>query len=91
MNNPHKDSEILLKETNDAKKYVEIGELYYHYKHPEQLYKVLGFGFLESNNEICVIYQGQYGDGITFIRSLTSWLDIVESDGEKVNRFSKQK
>lgn len=84
---PHKEQSILQQEVTDAKTKVLIGARYSHYKDPQKIYEVMGFGFLESNDELYVIYKATYGDQITFLRPLTSWLDKVEIDGAVVNRF----
>ncbi|MCA9324596.1 DUF1653 domain-containing protein [Candidatus Saccharibacteria bacterium] len=70
-----------------AKRQVEIGSLYKHYK--GGLYKVIGVAIEEKDNSIAVIYQAQYGKNLTFIRELDIWLEEVEFEGQKVKRFSK--
>jgi hypothetical protein len=80
---------VLAKEVEAAKAKVIIGTEYRHYKGQDKLYKVLGFGFLEANDELCVIYQALYGEGVTFLRPLTNWLEQVEWEGKMVPRFAK--
>lgn len=66
---------------------VEVGGKYTHYRNPEQEYKVLHLGFLEASMEPCVIYQALYGAQVIYARALSSWLEKVESEGRKVQRF----
>lgn len=49
----------------------------------------MGLGFLEATDELCVIYQAQYGEKLTFLRPLTIWLEKVEWEGKTVPRFTK--
>lgn len=71
----------------DAAEEVAIGCTYRHYKN--KLYTVLDLAILESNTEVCVIYQAQYGERLKFIRVLSSWLEEVEYEGRVVKRFTK--
>ena len=89
MGQTHKEQQILAKEIEEAKSKVTIGAKYRHYKSPNKIYEVIGLGFLESNDELCVIYQAQYGERLTFLRPLTVWLEQVEWDGKIVPRFTK--
>ena len=79
----------LAKEIKDAKSKVVIGSQYWHYKGRDKVYEVIGMGFLEANDELCVIYQAQYGERLTFLRPLTIWLERVEWEGIAVPRFTK--
>ena len=49
--------EDLDKQTTKAKKEVEVGGIYYHYKNPDKFYVVESVGFLENTEELCVIYE----------------------------------
>jgi hypothetical protein len=64
---------------------VTAGARYMHYK--QQSYKVIGLALLEATDEPCVIYQAEYGDHITFVRPVSSWVEEVEWEGKKVKRF----
>lgn len=70
-----------------AAKQVTVGARYLHYK--QLSYKVLALALREKDNEPCVIYQAEYGDNITWIRPVSSWIEEVEVDGKKVKRFTK--
>ena len=89
MSKSHKSQLELNREIEIAKTKISIGQLYSHYKSKDKIYRVIGIGFLEHNDEICVIYNAKYGEQITFIRPLNNWLEKVEWKGNLVLRFSK--
>ncbi len=89
MGRTHKEQLVLAKEIDDAKAKVHIGSRYMHYKGADKIYEVIGFGFLEATDELCVIYQARYGEGLTFLRPLTVWLEQVEWEGRTVPRFTE--
>jgi hypothetical protein len=71
----------------EAERLVTVGAEYEHYKHAR--YLVLQVALLEATNEPCVIYQAQYGERLTFVRPVSSWLEQVEIEGRSVPRFAK--
>jgi 8-oxo-dGTP diphosphatase len=71
----------------EAAKQVTIGARYMHYK--QLSYKVVGIALREEDYEPCVIYQAEYGDKVTWIRPVSSWVEEVEVSGKKVKRFTK--
>ncbi len=79
----------LAKEIEDAKTKVTVGATYRHYKSADKIYQIIGLGFLEANDELCVIYKAQYGKHLTFVRSLTLWFEQVEWEGKTIPRFTK--
>jgi hypothetical protein len=79
----------LTKEIESAKELITVGAKYRRHKSSDKIYRVTGLGFLESNDELCVIYQAQYGEHLTFLRPLTVWLEKVGWEGKIVPRFSK--
>lgn len=89
MGRTHKEQLTLVKEIEASKSKVTVGAKYWHYKSKDKVYKVTGLGFLESNDELCVIYQAQYDKKLTFIRPLNIWLEKVEWQGKTVPRFTK--
>ena len=89
MGRTHKGQLVLIKELDAAKDKVTVGAAYYHYKSNDKVYKVVGLGFLETSNELCVIYTAQYGMGLTFIRLLSVWLETLDWNGKIVQRFTK--
>ena len=89
MGKTHKEQLALASEIEAAKTKVTIGAEYWHYKGRDKVYKVIGLGFLEANDELCVIYQAQYGKKLTFLRPLDIWQELVEWEGKTVPRFTK--
>ncbi|MDB5184664.1 MAG: hypothetical protein JWN38_472 [Candidatus Saccharibacteria bacterium] len=89
MGRTHKEQLELKKEIEDAKSKVTIGARYRHYKGKDKVYEIIGLGFLEATDELCVIYQAQYGEKLTFLRPLNIWLEQVEWEGETAPRFTK--
>lgn len=79
----------MTKEVESAKTRVTVGAKYRHYKSADKIYEVTGLGFLEANDELCVIYQAQYGERLTFLRPLASWVELVEWEGVLASRFIK--
>jgi hypothetical protein len=86
MNEKLPQEELLAKLQNAAKQ-VTVGSTYKHYK--GGLYIVKGLGIEESTDEISVIYEACYGERLTFIRALTSWLEIVAAQGVTIPRFAE--
>jgi hypothetical protein len=39
---------------------------------------IIGLAITEADNSIYIIYQAQYGERLTFVRPLASWLETVE-------------
>jgi hypothetical protein len=89
MGKTHVEQLILVKEIEAAKSKVTIGAKYWHYKGKDKVYKVLGLGFLEATDELCVIYQAQYDERLTFLRPLSIWLEQVAWEGKTVPRFTR--
>lgn len=72
-----------------ARTKVQEGGLYYHYRSPEKLYKVLSLGIDTQSEEVTVIYQSVDAPYTVWTRSLDSWLSFVEEDNRKVARFAR--
>lgn len=89
MGRTHKEQLELRKEIEEAKTKITVGAQYHHHKSKDKVYKVIGLGFLEANDELCVIYQAQYGERLTFLRPLTVWLEEIEWEDKIVPRFTK--
>ncbi len=70
-----------------AAKQVSVGGRYMHYK--QLSYKVVALALREEDNEPCVMYQAEYGDRLTWIRPVASWVEEVAVDGKRVKRFTK--
>ena len=84
----HPSSEELNKKLQAAARHVQVGSHYHHYKNQKDTYKVIHIGITEWNDEICIIYQAQYGDNFIFVRPLASWLEPVQWHGKTVPRFT---
>jgi hypothetical protein len=67
----------------------KVGEIYRHYK--GDLYEVVLIAEHNDPDELCVIYKAIYEnpDFPYFSRLLKSWQEIIEWQGERVERFSK--
>jgi hypothetical protein len=87
----HKGEETLIAEIEKAKSLVSVGGFYTHYKNPDKQYKVTEIAILEATDELCVIYQAQYGEKLTFARPLASWLETIKWQNNLVPRFTKTK
>jgi hypothetical protein len=68
-----------------ARKKVEVGGIYHHYKSPDKYYVIESIGFLENSEEVCVVYRALYGKGIVWVRTLDDFLEKV--NGKK--RFTR--
>lgn len=83
-------SPTLAELVKQAQTQVEVNGTYTHYKNAAHTYKVIAIAIQEADENICVVYQAEYGDKLIFTRPLTSWLDVLNVDGKPVARFSKQ-
>lgn len=70
-----------------ARSKVSIGSTYRHYKGGE--YIVRDVLIIEADESVGVVYVAQYGERITFVRPLESWLETVEHNNTSMPRFSK--
>jgi hypothetical protein len=84
----HKSMHELNRSLEQAKTLVPTGGVFAHYKHPEQTYTVTGHAILEANDAVGIIYQANYQLGVSFVRSLASWLEHVDHNGTMVARFT---
>lgn len=89
MGKTHEEQTVLAKQLEAAKQSISVGAEYWHYKSRAKVYQVLGLGFLEATDELCVIYQAQYDERLTYLRPLSSWFEHVEWEGQTVPRFTK--
>lgn len=89
MRRTHKQQIELKQLIDQAQSKISVGELYWHHKSKDKVYKVLCLAFLEANDDLCVVYKAQYGEQLTFVRPLSVWLESVEWEGKIVPRFSK--
>lgn len=80
--------EALSVKLHAATEKVAVGSTYIHYKGGS--YTVTGLGIEESTDEISVIYQANYGERLTFIRAISSWLETIKVNDTEIARFTKQ-
>lgn len=85
----HRSEQNLLNKVNQASAIVEIGSIYYHYKdiQREKPYLIIAIALREDNEEPTVIYQAQYGNNLTWERTLASWMEKI--DGHESTRFTR--
>jgi hypothetical protein len=57
---------------------------------PALVNDMIGLAITEADNSICIRYQAQYGERLTFVRPLASWLETVEWQGQRKQRFTPQ-
>jgi hypothetical protein len=64
--------------------------LYYHYKHPDLRYRVLGVGKHSESGEDLVIYEALYDNPVSklWARPLTMFLEKIIIDGKEISRFT---
>lgn len=89
----HLSESELLAQLEKARKKVEIGALYLHYRNPTQPYKVLDLAIIEATQEVGVIYRKENGSKalqlVVWIRPLSSFLEKIPFEGKQVERFKK--
>lgn len=81
--------EDLQEKLDKARKVVEVGALYTHFKDSKKLYVVESLGLLENTEEVCVSYRALYGRGILWTRTLDDFFAEKEVEGIKASRFNK--
>lgn len=86
---PHSSELSLVSRISNAKRLVSVGSLYYHYRTPNLFYRVNDIVVNEETEQPVVIYEAQYGDKITWARSLDKWLDEIEYQDTFVKRFTE--
>ena len=74
---------------------LELGR-YYHYKHPDELYEVLGVSRHTETLEPLVVYRALYEKpnrefGALWVRPYEMFTGTVVCDGKQMNRFEKLK
>lgn len=70
-----------------VKNKVNVGGYYAHYKHPgEKRYRVICTGLMEDTWEPLVTYE-HLDSGVKTVRTLSNFLEEVEVEGKKVQRF----
>ncbi len=85
----HKESKELLSDLDKLRQLAKVGDRFFHYKHPDQFYHILAIGFIEDTETPCVVYEAEYGDKFTWVRTQDEFFAKVDSDGTQVDRFTK--
>jgi len=85
----HKDHKILEKEIAKARKLIQVGCTYVHFRYPDKRYQVLDIGIQEEGENLCVIYCDTGSPSVHFVRNLDSWLETLIIDGKSVPHFTK--
>jgi hypothetical protein len=70
-----------------AKSVIAPGTQWEHYKGGK--YIVSDMVLYEASNEIGVVYRPLENPGVTFVRPLVQWQDVIEWNGAKVYRFRR--
>src|SRR5688572_24007790 len=73
----------------EAKKLVQEDGIYFNYKSPSHLYRVLMLVIDEATRGIRVVYKPLYGPQHVWDRTLENWLSLVHVGEGKVPRFQK--
>ncbi len=72
---------------------INTGDIYSHYKRPNKRYEILGIAKNSNNLTEMVIYkalyQGEFKFGTIWVRPLEEFLETIEFNGKKIQRFNK--
>ena len=78
----------LKEELEEAKRQVEVGGIYSHYKDPSRTYRVVDLAINTEYDTVWIIYQSLYEEKVTFLRSVEEWCEDVTKNGRKMKRFT---
>jgi hypothetical protein len=71
---------------------IKKGQIWSHYKYPKKRYEIIELAKNSENLEEMVVYkalyQGDFKFGQVWVRPLKEFLEIIERNGEKIERFS---
>ena len=70
----HTPFKVLEEKLSKGFKKVKVGQIYFHYKNENNYYVVESIGFIESSEEVAVIYRALYGKGIVWVRPLEEFI-----------------
>ena len=86
----HRKTSDLADKITLAKKKIKLSSKYFHYKHKDRYYNIVQIGFIENTEEVCVVYEAEFGDKLVWVRTITDFLSKVKlDDGNEVDRFTK--
>jgi hypothetical protein len=77
----------LVRRLEAARQQVRVGSRYRHYSSEKLEYEVVDVALIEGDDTPGVIYRTTYGEPVTWVRPLASWLEAVEVEGKMVPRF----
>jgi hypothetical protein len=83
----HHSEHELMKRLTEAASEVKVDSSYAHYRDQSKTYRVQGLIIIEATNQVGVVYTAEYGEGVTYVRPLTNWLDKLAWQGKHVQRF----
>lgn len=70
----HTSFKVLEEKLNKGFKKVKVGEIYFHYKNPDNYYVIESIGFIEATETVSIVYRALYGKGIIWVRPLEEFL-----------------
>ena len=89
----HLSEEELLSKLAQARKDVEVGALYGHWRNPQSRYRVTGLAIIDATQEVGVLYKKESGseaiNSMIWVRALSSWLEKASVENVMVPRFQK--
>jgi len=86
----HISEQELLQKIAKAEELIDLGAKYCHYKSPEKYYTIIAVALNEATQEPAVVYKAEYGQGITWVRTLANFFEeVTKEDGTKVKRFTR--
>lgn len=85
----HRSTEELEAVISRARHDVEVGGVYVHYRSEgSYIVEVLDIVLLEATDEAAVLYRASKSPNLTWVRPVSSWLEIVsDARGKQVPRF----
>ena len=91
----HTPYQELARRVQGAEAKVKPGSLWYHWRNPDQQYRVIRVGVDESTEELVVVYEQLVEPKpVVWVRRLRGkdgWLTPVLNDGAEVPRFQRTK
>ncbi len=71
---------------------IKVGQIWSHYKRPNKRYEIIAIGKDSDTLEAVIVYkalyQGEFKFGQIWSRKMKEFLETVEKNGEKINRFN---
>ena len=83
----HVSKDRLKKSLQNVTARIPVGSRWYHYRAPQDTYKILDIVFIESTEQVGVLYQAEYGERFKWVRDANDFLAEVDVDGQSLPRF----